>query len=89
MRKELIITGDKVKSMILGLGLNKGADSLYIGSYKDDVSEVWAFSISTLTRQNLNKEITEEEANRILTLINLGLNKLEVFDCLKHLMIKD
>lgn len=89
MRKELIITGDKVKPLIIGLDLNKEADSLYIGSYKDDISEVWAFAISRLTRNNLIKEITEEEANKILTLINLGLNKLEVFDCLKHLMIKD
>lgn len=89
MKKELIITGDKVKSMILGLGLNKEADSLYIGSYKDDISEVFAFSKSSLMSKILIKEITEEEANKILTLINLGLNKLEVFDCLKHLMIKD
>lgn len=89
MRKELIITGDKVKSMIHGLSLNKEADSLYIGSYKGDISKVWAFSISTATRHYLIKEITEEEANKILTLINLGLNKLEVFDCLKHLMIKE
>lgn len=89
MRKELIITGDKVKPMIIGLGLNKEADSLYIGSYKDEISEVWAFSITTTVRHHLIKEMTEEEANKILTLINLGLNKLEVFDCLKHLMIKD
>ena len=89
MRKELIITGDKVKSMILGLGLNKEADSLYIGSYKGDISEVLAFSMETTVRHHLIKEITEGEANKILTLINLGLNKLEVFDCLKHHMIKD
>lgn len=89
MRKELIITGIKAKSMIHGLGLNKGADSLYIGSYKDNISEVWAFSLGTSTRHYLVKEITEEETNKILTLINLGLNRLEVFDCLKHLMIKD
>lgn len=89
MRKELVITGDKVKSMIIGLALNKEADSLYIGSYKDDISEVWAFSLSTTTRHHLIKEITEEEANKILTLINLGLNRLEVFECLKHHMIKE
>lgn len=89
MRKELIITGDKAKSMIHGLGLNKGADSLYIGSYKGDISEVWAFAMETSVRQNSIKEISEEEFNKILTLINLGLNKLEVFDCLKHLMIKE
>ena len=89
MRKELIITGDKVKPMIYGLGLNKEADSLYIGSYKDDISEVWAFYMETTVRHHLIKEITEGEANKILTLINLGLNKLEVFDCLKHHMIKD
>ena len=89
MRKELIITGDKVKSMINGLGLNKETDSLYILSYKDDISEVWAFSMETTVRRNLIKEITKEEANRILTLINLGLNKLEVFDCIKHHMIKE
>ena len=89
MRKELIITGDKVKPMILGLGLNKGADSLYIGSYKDDISEVWAFSMETSVRHHLIKEMTQEEANKILSLINLGLNKLEVFECLKHLMIKE
>ena len=89
MRKELIITGDKVKPLIIGLGLNKEADSIYIGSYKGDISEVWSFTISSLVRHNLIKEITEEEANKILTLINLGLNKLEVFDCLKHLMIKE
>lgn len=89
MRKELIITGNKVKSMILGLGLNKEADSLYIGSYKDDISEVWAFSMETTVRHHLIKEITEGEANKILSLINLGLNRLEVFDCLKYLMIKD
>lgn len=89
MRKELIITGDKVKSMILGLDLNKEADSLYIGSYKDDISEVWAFSLGTTTRHHLIKEITEGEVNKILSLINLGLNKLEVFDCLKHYMIKE
>ena len=40
MRKELIITGDKVKPLIIGLGLNKEADSLYILSHKDDISEV-------------------------------------------------
>lgn len=89
MRKELIITGDKVKSMIIGLGLNKETDSLYIGSYKGDISEVWAFSMETTVRHHLIKEITEEEANRILTLINLGLNRFEVFDCLKHHMIKE
>ena len=89
MRKELIITGDKVKPMLQGLGFNKGTDSIYIGSYKDEISEVWAFSKSSLMRKILIKEITEEEANKILTLINLGLNKLEVFECLKHLMIKD
>ena len=89
MRKELIVTGDKAKSMIHWLGLNKGADSLYIGSYKDDISEVWAFSMETSVRRNLIKEITEEESNKILTLINLGLNRLEVFECLKHHMIKD
>lgn len=89
MRKELIITGDKVKPLIIGLGLNKEADSLYIGSYKGDISEVWAFTMSTLVRHNLIKEITEGETNKILTLMNLGLNELEVFDCLKHLMIKD
>ena len=89
MRKELIITGDKVKPMIYGLDLNKGANSLYIGSYKGDISEVWAFSLETSVRRNLIKEITEEESNKILTLINLGLNKLEVFACLKHYMIKD
>ena len=89
MRKELIITGDKVKPMIYGLGLNKEADSIYILSYKDDISEVSAFSIQTSVRRSLIKEITEGEANKILTLINLGLNKLEVFDCLKHHMIKD
>lgn len=89
MRKELIITGDKVKSMIIGLDFNKESDSLYIGSYKDDISEVWAFSLATTTRQYLVKEITEGEANKIFSLINLGLNRLEVFDCLKHLMIKD
>lgn len=89
MRKELIITGDKVKPLIIGLGLNKEADSLYISSYKNDISEVWAFSMKTSTRYHLIKEMTEEEANKILTLINLGLSKLEVFDCLKHLMIKE
>lgn len=89
MRKELIISGDKVKYMILGLGLNKEADSLYIGTYKDRISEVWAFSICTTTRHHLIKEITEGEANKILTLINLGLNKLEVFECLKNHMIKE
>ena len=89
MRKELIITGDKVKPLIIGLGLNKEADSIYILSYKDDISEVWAFSIQRTVRHHLIKEITEGEANKILTLINLGLNKLEVFDCLKHHMIKD
>ena len=89
MRKELIITGDKVKSMIHGLSLNKEADSLYIGSYKGDISEVWAFSMETTVRHHLIKEITEGEANKILTLINLGLNRFEVFDCLKHLMIKE
>lgn len=89
MRKELIITGNKVKPLIIGLALNKEADSLYIGSYKDDISEVWAFYLQSTVRRNLIKEITEEEANKILTLINLGLNKLEVFDCLKHLMIKE
>ena len=89
MRKELIITGDKVKSMIHGLALNKEADSLYIGSYKGEISEVWAFCMSSATRHHLIKEITEEEANKILTLINLGLNKLEVFECLKHHMIKE
>lgn len=89
MRKELIITGDKVRPIILGLGLNRGANSLYIGSYKGDISEVWAFSLGTTTRHHLIKEITEGEANKILSLINLGLNKLEVFDCLKYLMIKE
>lgn len=89
MRKELIITGDKVKPIIIGLGLNKKADSLYIGSYKGDISEVWALSKSILMRKIPIKEISEEEANKILTLINLGLNKLEVFDCLKHHMIKE
>lgn len=89
MRKELIITGDKVKPLIIGLGLNKEADSLYIGSYRGEISEVFAFSKSSLMRKILIKEITEEEANKILSLINLGLNKLEVFECIKHHMIKD
>ena len=59
MRKELIITGDKVKLMIHGISLNKEADSIYIGSYKGDISEVWAFSLSTTTRHHLIKKITE------------------------------
>lgn len=89
MRKELIITGDKVKPLINGLALNKEADSLYVRSYNGEISEVFAFIKSSSVRKLLIKELTEEEANKILTLINLGLNKLEVFDCLKYLMIKD
>ena len=89
MRKELIITGDKVKPMIHGLGLNSEADSLYIRSYNGELSEVFAFTKSSSVRKILVKEITEEEVNKILTLINLGLNKLEVFECLKHHMIKE
>lgn len=91
--KELIITGEYIQPLLDILNpkpnlFNPKPNSIYLRSNEENIIMVHVYLLLNLTeKKNMIRQIPTDKLIKVTTLLSIGIDKYNAFNCLKEYMI--